>query len=198
MIIGNSKLKIYKFSQDSTVLGPMQLDTLLNQDATISKELGSINVSGTRTIKNMIAVPINNTILYVETIYQEALNEGKNSVPILKKVVVACGTKVAIDNTLDEAIKNLLSQSAVDIEVENTDTINDLVEAIIKANSHLENSSNNNDWEMIGKDLKKLQELIDKLEVLQEAKRKEDKEQSKINSSTNSTMHTGENIINGL
>ncbi len=42
---GNTKLKLYKFPQDSTVLGPMQLDTLLNQDETISKELGTLNVS---------------------------------------------------------------------------------------------------------------------------------------------------------
>lgn len=185
---GNSKLKLYKFSQDSTVLGPMQLDTLLNQDETISKELDSLNVAGTKLIKNMIAIPINNTVLYVESIYQEALNE-KSSVPTLKKVVVACGTKVAIDDTLDGAIKNLLSQSAVNIEVENTDTIDDLVEAIIKANANLENSSNNKDWEMIGKDLKKLQELIKKLEILQEEKKKEEEEQNKINAN---------NVVNGV
>lgn len=184
---GSSKLKLYKFSQDSTVLGPMQLDTLLSQDETISKELDSLNVAGTKLIKNMIAVPINNTVLYVESIYQEQLNE-RNSVPVLKKVVVACGTKVAIDDTLNGAIRNLLSKSAVNIEVENTDTIDDLVEAIIKANANLENSSNNKDWEMIGKDLKKLQELIKKLEVLQEEKKKEE-EQNKID---------GNNIVNDV
>lgn len=182
---GNKKLKLYKFSQDSTVLGPMQLDILLSQDETIARELGTLNVSGTKIIKNMIAVPINNTVLYIEPIYQETLNEGK-STPILKKVVVACGTKVAIDDTLQGAIKNLLSQSAVNIEVENTDTIDDLVEAIIKAKANLENSTNNSNWEMIGKDLKKLQELIDKLEVLQEEKKKE--ERNKINVNTNSIM----------
>lgn len=183
---GNPKLKLYKFSQDSTILGPMQLETLLNQDETISKELDSLNVSGTKTIKNMIAVPINNTVLYLEPIYQISLNEAK-STPVLKKVVVACGTKVAIGDTLEGAIKNLLSQSAVNIEVENTDTIDDLVNAIIKANTNLETSTDNKDWEMIGKDLKKLQELIDKLEKLQEEKEKEEREKNKI---------TGNNVIN--
>ncbi len=157
----------------------MQLDTLLSQDETISRELGTLNIAGTKLIKNMIAVPINNTVLYIESIYQETLNEGK-STPILKKVVVAGGTKVAIDDTLQGAIRKLLSQSAVSIEVENTDTIDDLVDAIIKANGNFENSTNNKDWEMIGKDLKKLQELINKLEVLQEEKKKQE-EQNKIN-----------------
>lgn len=162
----------------------MQLDTLLSQDEKIQEELNSLNISGTKTIKNMIAVPINNTVLYVQAMYKENLNETK-STPVLKKVVVACGTKVAIADNLEGAIKNLLSQSALDIEVENTDTINDLVEAIIKANDNLENSGNNNDWEMMGKDLKKLQELIKKLEVLQEEKKREEEEQNRINTNRN-------------
>lgn len=190
---GNAKLKLYKFSQDSNILGPMQLDILLSQDETISKELEGLNVSGMKTIKNMIAVPINNSILYVETIYQVSLNEAK-SVPTLKKVVVACGNKVAIDDTLKGAVKNLLSQSVVSIEVENTDTIDDLVEAIIKANANLEKSSNNNDWEMIGKDLKKLQELITKLEELKEEQDK--KKQNQL--TTNTTLNTISNAINNV
>ncbi len=191
---GNAMLKLYKFSQDGNILGPMQLDTLLNQDETISKELDSLNVAGTKTIKNMVAVPVNNTILYVEAIYQESLNETK-SAPVLKKVVVASENRLAIGNTLNEAIKNLLSQSALEIEVENTDTIDDLVDAIIKANDNLENSANNNDWEMIGKDLKKLQELINKLEVLQQENKKEEEELNKLN--RNNTIHQEiQNIIN--
>ncbi len=193
MKTGNAKLKLYKFSQDSNILGPMQLDTLLSQDETISKELETLNVSGTKTTKNMIAVPVNNSIVYVETIYQVSLNEAK-SVPTLKKVVVACGNKVAIDDTLKGAIKNLLSQSVVSIEVENTDTIDDLIEAIIKANANLENSSNNNDWEMIGKDLKKLQELITKLEELKEEQDK--KKQNQI--TNNTTLNTISNVINNV
>lgn len=187
---GNLKLRLYKFSQDMNILGPMQLETLLGQDETIAKELDSINVTGTRTIKNMIAVPINNTILYIEPIYQYSLNEAK-SVPTLKKVVVACGNKVAIDDTLKGAIKNLLSQSAVNIEVAATDTIEDLVNAIIKANNNLQTSSNNNDWEMIGKDMKKLQELINKLEILKE----EEEKNNKNNVTTNTLTNTISNVI---
>ncbi len=167
----------------------MQLDTLLNQDERISKELESLSVTGTRTTKNMIAIPINNTILYVESIYQVSLNEAK-STPILKKVVVACDNKVAMGDTLESAIENLLSQSVVSIEVENTDTIDDLVTEIIKANTNLENSSNNNDWEMIGKDLKKLQELINKLETLKEEEDKQAKENNTVN-----TVNINENTI---
>ena len=54
-------------------------------------------------------------------------------------------------NNIEEAINNLLSQSAFNIEIESTETINETIEAIIKANENLEKSNNSNDWEMIGR-----------------------------------------------
>ena len=167
---GNNELKLYKFSADSNIVGPMQLDKQLEEDEAISSELKSLNVTGTKLTKQMIAVPINNTILYVEPIYQTMLNESE--VPVLKKVVVASGNKVAIGDNLTKALENLLSKYAVDIEVENTDDVEGLIEAIIKANKNLTQSNENNDWEMMGKDIKKVQELIDSLEKVKE---KEDK-----------------------
>jgi len=167
---GKNELKLYKFSADSNIVGPMQLDKQLEEDEAISSELKSLNVTGTKLTKQMIAVPINNTILYVEPIYQTMLNESE--VPVLKKVVVASGNKVAIGDNLTKALENLLSKYAVDIEVENTDDVKGLIEAIIKANKNLTQSNENNDWEMMGKDIKKVQELIDSLEKVKE---KEDK-----------------------
>ena len=119
----------------------------------------------------MVVVPINNTLLYVEPIYQQYMNE-ENSTPILKKVIVASGNKVAIGNDITEALKNLVSQSAVDIEVEDTETIEGLIQAIVKANNNLKQSNSNNNWEMAGKDMTRLQALITKLEKLQKQNQK--------------------------
>lgn len=153
----------------------MQLDTQLDQDDQIAQEIASLNVSGTKMVRNIMMVPLGNTILYVEPIYQIYLNES--DVPVLKKIVVASGNKVAIGNNLREALTNLLSQYAGSIEIENTDDIEGLIEAIIKANNNLTASNTNNDWELIGKDMKKLQELINKLEQL----KKEEEEANQIN-----------------
>lgn len=156
------KLTIYKYKSGSAILGPTQLDTQIEEDEELSNEIASINVTGTEITRNMIIVPINNTLLYVEPIYQVMLNETQE--PRLKKVIIASGTKLAIGNNLEEALSNLLSQYAVEIEVENTETIDDLIKAIIKANNNLKESSKNDDWELIGKDLQRLQELINQLE----------------------------------
>ena len=159
------KLKVYKYPTDSNILGPIQLDNQISQDETISTELESINVTGSKISREMKIIPIDNSILYVETIYQTMTNEP-NQTTTLKKVIVASGTKVAIGNTLSEAITNLLSQSAVNIEVTNTEDIDGLIEAIINANNNLTESNDRNDWEMMGSDLKKLQSLINSLDKM--------------------------------
>lgn len=194
---GSSKLKLYKFSADSNIVGPMQLDKQIEEDDAISTEINSLNVTGTKLTKEMIIVPIENTLLYVEPIYQTMLNESK--VPILKKVVVASGNKLAIGNDLKQALSNLLSKYAVDIEVENTDDIEGIIEAIIKANKNLNESNQNNDWEMMGKDVKKIQDLIDTLEKVKEQEDKKKEELEKLNNTDNETINTiDENTSNNI
>lgn len=166
---GNNVLKLYNFPTDSNVIGPMQLDTQLGQDETIAKEIEALNVSGTKLTKDIIIVPIDNTLLYVEPIYQQYVNE-KDSLPVLKKVVVASGSKVAIGNTYSEAMSNLVSQYAVNIEVENTDDLNELMDQVIRANGNLDASMKTGDWEQTGKDITKLQNLIRRLEELKKEK----------------------------
>ena len=82
--------------------------------SSISKEIESINVTGTKITKNIIIVPIGESLLYVEPIYQTQLNK-KNAIPLLKKVVVASGNKVAIGDNIKEALEN---------EIINEDLIN--------------------------------------------------------------------------
>ena len=190
---GEPNLSIYKFASDSNILGPMQLDTQIEQDEEISKELESLNVTGTKITKNMIIVPLDNTLLYVEPVYQEYINE-EDSVPTLKKVIVASGNKLAIGDNLSEALKKLVSQYAVDIEVENTDSVEDLITAIIKANGNLKESTSNANFEMMGKDIQKLQSLIDKLDKIV----KEEKEEKEEENLTNEIVNETENYINSV
>lgn len=188
----NSKLTIYKYQANSNIIGPMQLDTQIEQDETIKKEIETLNVNGTKVTKDMIIIPLDNNLLYVEPIYTQYINE-QDALPTLKKVIVASGNKVAIGNNLREALGKLVSQYAVDIEIENTDTIEDLINTIIKANNNLNTSNDSNDWEMIGKDVKRLQELIQKLETLVE---EENKTKNEIANQIENNITDIENNIN--
>ena len=198
---GEAKLKLYEFPSDSNVLGPMQIETQINQDGTISTDIASLSVSGTKITRNLIAVPINNTILYVEPVYQQLLNETTEQKPTLKRVVVASGNKIAIGNTFEEALTNLLSQSAGNIEITDPNNIDDLINEIIKANGNVKNSSSNNDWKLFGEDMQTLTSLIDKLEnAVREHKTNEvvDETENEVNInefSTNNIKETANSVI---
>lgn len=185
---GKPNLKLYEFPTDSNVLGPMQIETQINQDETISTEIASLNVSGTKITKTLIAVPVNNTILYVEPIYQQLLNETTEQKPTLKRVVVASGNKIAIGNNIEEAITKLLSKSAGNINITDNENIDDLVDAIVKANNNLKNSSSSSDWKLFGEDMQTLTNLISQLENLVEENKKSPENQQ-LNDTIDNTTH---------
>ena len=109
----------------------------------------------------------------------------------MKKIIVSSGSKVAIADNLELALEKLVSQSATDIKVDNTDTKIDLINTIIDANKNLSESTKANNYEMIGKDITKLQELIKQLEEMQ---KKEDKNNDIISNTINNTV-TNNNVI---
>ena len=188
----SNKLKMYKFAQGSSILGPMQLDNQIEQDEMIYNQIKSLNKTGTKVTKDMVAIPVNNTVLYVESIYQTMLNE-ESKIPMLKKVVVASGNKLAIGDNLEIALRNLLSTEASNIEIENTDDVDGLIDSIIKTNKNLKKSTENDDWELIGSDVKKLQGLIDNLE---KEKQKEDKQNNTINETTDDSNVLENDVVN--
>ena len=180
---GENKLYTKILHSDSTIIGPTQLDLQISQDETIKKEIDSLQITGAKVTKDMIIIPLEDNLLYIEPIYQTLLNESK--LPVLKKVIVASGNKVAIGDNLKLAVANLISQSAVNIEIESTEELDDLINTIIKANKNLSYSLEKNNWELIGSDINKLQELINLLDKRVKNERK-----------TNNIVGIDENIIN--
>lgn len=175
---GQNKLTIKTLEADTSILGPTQLDTQISQDETIQNQINALTVTGAKVTRNMTIVPIDNTLIYIETLYQTLVNES--NLPTLKKVIVASGNKVAIGENLQEAVKNLISQSASHIELENTEDIDGLIDAIIKANTNLTDSLNGNNWELIGSDIQKLQNLIKSLEKRTDDEKKNNTTQNEI------------------
>jgi uncharacterized membrane protein (UPF0182 family) len=57
---------------------------------------------------NLLVLPIETSLLYIEPVYLEATNVAK---PQLKKVIVATGQNVVMEDTLDKALAALLGQA---------------------------------------------------------------------------------------
>jgi len=101
------KLIVYKFPKDKLIYGPMQIEARIDQQTEISQQFTLWGQVGSRVIRgNLLAIPIEDSILYVEPVYLEAAN---GELPELKRVIVAYGKNVAMAETLNEAISAVFS-----------------------------------------------------------------------------------------
>jgi uncharacterized membrane protein (UPF0182 family) len=97
------KTLFYQLPKEKLIYGPMQIEAMIDQNTAIASQLTLWDQKGSRVIRgNLIAVPIENSFLYVVPLYLTA--EGTDF-PQLKRVIVISGDKVAMEPTLDEAIQ---------------------------------------------------------------------------------------------
>ncbi len=99
---------VYEYTKQRNIYGPQQIENRINQDATISQQLNLWSQGGSRVIRgNLLVIPIEDTLLYVEPLYIESSNE--TSLPEVKQVIVAYQDYIVMEPTLGEAIEKLVS-----------------------------------------------------------------------------------------
>lgn len=157
----SGEMKIYTFPKDSSVLGTIQLDNKIDQDPETIKDLNL--GGGTRVTRSVIVFPIDGSLLYVEPIYIEAVNE--DAVPQLKKVAVAYNNNLAIADNLQDALQKLLHNATgtIRIDVNEEKGIDDTISSTVSTFEALKQASKNGEWEEFGKQMTKLEEFINKL-----------------------------------
>jgi uncharacterized membrane protein (UPF0182 family) len=108
------KLLLYNFPKTEQVWGPMQIEASINQDPDISEKISLWNQSGSGVTQgNLLVIPINGSVLYVEPIYLRATQEA---IPELKRVIVARGDgRVVMRATLSAALEALLGEPAPEL-----------------------------------------------------------------------------------
>jgi uncharacterized membrane protein (UPF0182 family) len=98
-------LVFFQLPKQQLMYGPMQIESRIDQDQNISKDLTLWNQQGSRVLRgNIIALPVTGGFLYVESIYIQA-NEAR--MPQLKKVVLAMGDRLIYRDTFEEALADL-------------------------------------------------------------------------------------------
>ncbi|MHB8907104.1 MAG: UPF0182 family protein, partial [Melioribacteraceae bacterium] len=101
------KFVAYQFSKDKMVLGPQQVESKIDQDSFLSGQLTLWDQHGSKVIRgNVLAIPVNNTLFYVEPIYLQAETAAY---PELRIVVVMHGDNMSYAKTFDEALNGLFS-----------------------------------------------------------------------------------------
>lgn len=113
---------VYRFPKQKNIYGPQQVENRINQDSRISKELNLWSQGGSKVIRgNLLAIPIEDTVLYVEPIYIESNNE--TSLPEVKQVVMAYEDQIVMEESFDKALETILSQ--IDPELAEKDKTGD-------------------------------------------------------------------------
>lgn len=99
------KLLLYEFPKQELVYGIQQIEALINQKPEISEQITLWNREGSRVVQgNLLVIPIEQSLLYVEPIYLEA---EENSLPTLVRVIVAYDNEIVMENTLEEALETI-------------------------------------------------------------------------------------------
>jgi uncharacterized membrane protein (UPF0182 family) len=102
------RLLAYKFPKEKRVLGPQQVETKIDQDSYLSGQLTLWDQRGSNVIRgNVLVIPIEETVLYVEPIYLQAETAAY---PELRLVAVMHDDDLSYAETFDEALRGLFGE----------------------------------------------------------------------------------------
>jgi len=105
------KIIVYNFPKQKLIYGPRQVEARINQDPVISQQLSLWNQRGSQVINgSLLAIPIEKSIIYVQPIYLAA---EKGQLPELRRVVIAFGNEIAMEESLEQALRRVFGAEAV-------------------------------------------------------------------------------------
>jgi uncharacterized membrane protein (UPF0182 family) len=100
----------FTFSKERLIYGPAQIEARIDQDTTISQQLSLWNQMGSRVIRgNLLAIPIQDTLLYVEPVYLSAENR---QLPELKRLIATTGDRVVMATDIQSLLAALFTEEA--------------------------------------------------------------------------------------
>jgi len=159
------KIIVYTFPRDRLVFGPRQIDARIDQDSYISQQLTLWGQHGSDVIRgSLLIIPIEDSLIYVQPLFLVATDKG--GLPELRRVIVAYGNDVVMEETLEAAIQRLFSgrlpsmvmaeKGAAAVTLKPKELGSRALEQFRKAKESLRKE----DWTGYGKYLKELEETL--------------------------------------
>ncbi len=100
------KLTLLTLPKQTTVPGPGQVQAQFDSDANVGQQLNLLRQGQTEVISgNLLTLPVGGGLLYVQPVYVRST--GDTSYPLLRKILVSFGDRIAFEDTLDEALDAL-------------------------------------------------------------------------------------------
>jgi len=169
------KLLVFDFPKQKLVYGPQQIESRINQDPDISKQITLWNQGGSRVIwGNLLVIPVEQSLLYIQPLYIAAQSGG---VPELKRVIVSFSNNIAMESTLQKSLDVIfgiaapstgavMASTPVAGNVQNTTAQDNVKQLIAQANQQFENAQTEltrKNWAGYGAAMTEVQRLLKEL-----------------------------------
>ena len=165
------KLIAYNFPKDKLIYGPRQIEARIDQDPTISSQLTLWGQKGSEVIRgNLLVIPIEKSIIYVEPIYLKA---ERGQLPELKRVIVASGDRIAMEQTLAESLSAIFADLPAEEPTVPTPSptpeaplpaeLAELAELAQKHYNQAQEYLRAGDWTSWGEELEKMEEVLNQM-----------------------------------
>ncbi|MDA3021051.1 MAG: UPF0182 family protein [Actinomycetota bacterium] len=106
---GYGKIRVLQLPSNTTIPGPQQVQNNFESDPLVSSQLSLLRRGGSEVeLGNLLSLPFNGGLLYVEPVYIRAATDGY---PLLRKVLVGYGSNVAFEDTLTAALNKVFGSS---------------------------------------------------------------------------------------
>ena len=161
---GYGKLRLLTLPKNSVVPGPGQVQNSFTTDPEVSRLLNLLQQGSTKVLRgNLLTLPVGGGLLYVQPVYIQST--GETSFPLLKKVLVMFGDKIAFEDTLEGALNSLFGEGAVTPPIDGgTDPdVSSLAKALAAAQAALtaqDEAMRSGDWAAYGKAAQALKAAI--------------------------------------
>lgn len=163
------KLIALNFPKAKLIYGPKQIDARIDQDPVISQQLSLWNQRGSQVIRgSMLAIPIEASLLYVQPLYLAA---ERGSLPELKRVVVAFGNQIAMEETLEQSLDRIFGGriAAAQARAEGVSAPaggaeKNLARQALDHFSRAQESLRQGNWAAFGEELKRVEGLLKEME----------------------------------
>ncbi len=111
---GKLKLEVLELPRENRIPGPGQAQQNMSNDQTARTQINFLQGQGSQSqvvFGNLLSLPYAEGMLYVQPVYVKSANV-RNAFPLMRLVLVSFGDKVALGDTLPNAIQQLVGKAS--------------------------------------------------------------------------------------
>ncbi len=165
------ELYLNRFPTDEHVHGHQQIESAIDANDQISQILSLWDQRGSRVIRgNLLVIPIENSILYIEPVYIEA---EEVRIPELRRVIVGFDGRIVMAPTLDQGLTQLFGEFRDDViepeiedrvpfegDVQIPEAVRNYAEQALSIYQDMQESQREGNWSRYGELIQQLEEIL--------------------------------------